>query len=430
MKKSFVSLLMVIVIIASIVPFGMLPASAQTSGYYTYTVNDGKATITDVDTAISGDVVIPSTLGGYPVTCIGEFAFDFCQNITSIQIPNSVTMLDKSAFYKCIQLIKINIPSGVTKIGDYAFSKCVRLAFIDIPSSVTSIGKDAFYECGNLMRITVDENNAHYSSDDHGALFNKSRTRLIQYPAGNTGLSYSVPKGVTEIASWAFHFSTKLKAIDLPNTVTSIGEEAFRCCTNLKSINIPNGVTSIGTCTFELCQSLTSITIPEGVITIGEAVFRSCSSLKSIELPKSLRNIVGYAFAGCESLTDVYYSGSKADWDKIYIEAEDDPLANANVHYNWGTNSSQSASKSNAAVKDTQSSTTLASVTGETENTESTGENYDVSVNSQNTTVEPEKKDNKTVIIFSTVAAVVILAAAAAIIAYRKKRKNKEENSK
>lgn len=411
------------VMIVSLVPFGMISASAETSGYYTYTVNDGKATITEVDTAISGDVVIPSTLGGYPVTCIGEQAFWVCQNVTSVEMPNSVTTIDKSAFDKCA-MTKVNIPSSVTKIGDYAFSKCVELISIDIPSSVTSIGNEAFYECGDLIRITVDKNNAYYSSDDYGALFNKNRTRLIQYPAGDTRSSYSVPKGVTEIANWAFYLSSNLKAIDLPNTVTSIGEAAFRGCTKLKSISIPNGVTSIGACTFELCKSLTSITIPEGVTTIGDAAFQFCDILKSVELPKSLRNIVGYAFAGCDSLTDVYYSGSKADWDKIYIDDGDDSLASVNIHYKSETGSSQSASKSDVTVKNAQSSTTLATVTEETESTESTGEIYDVSVNSQNTTVESEKNNNKTVIIFSTAAAVVVLVAIIAIVVYKKKKRS------
>ena len=62
-------------------------------GYYTYTVTNGKATIIAVDSSISGDVVIPSTLGGYSVTTIGDSAFDYCDILTSITIPDSVTKI-------------------------------------------------------------------------------------------------------------------------------------------------------------------------------------------------------------------------------------------------------------------------------------------------------------------------------------------------
>lgn len=280
MIKRILSLILMIVIIISIISIETFSVSAETSDYYTYTINDGEATITDVDTSISGDVIIPSTLGGYPVTCIGKDAFGFCLNVTSVEIPDGVTTIDKLAFQKC-SAAKINIPSSVTKIGNYAFSDCVQLGVIDIPSSVTSIGDGVFYECGNLIRITVEKNNAYYSSDEYGVLFNKNKTELIQYPAGNTRSSYSVPKGVTSLDSWAFYVSKNLKVIELPDTVTSIGEAAFRFCTSLKNINIPNGVTSISACTFEQCQSLTSIKIPEGVTSIGDIAFWFCGSLKT-----------------------------------------------------------------------------------------------------------------------------------------------------
>ena len=73
-------------------------ASAATEGYYTYKVENGEATITDVDESISGDVVIPSTLGGYPVTSIGYEAFEFCENLRSITIPEGVTYIGSYAF--------------------------------------------------------------------------------------------------------------------------------------------------------------------------------------------------------------------------------------------------------------------------------------------------------------------------------------------
>ncbi len=72
--KKLISVVLSVLIVVGMVPLSVLVSSAATEyteGYYTYTVTDGKATIIDCNTSISGDIVIPSTLGGYPVTAIG-----------------------------------------------------------------------------------------------------------------------------------------------------------------------------------------------------------------------------------------------------------------------------------------------------------------------------------------------------------------------
>ena len=82
-------------------------ATSYTEGYYTYTVTNGEATITDVDTSISGEITIPSTLGGYPVTSIGALAFFNCSSITSATISDSVTAIGGRAFADCNNLATI-----------------------------------------------------------------------------------------------------------------------------------------------------------------------------------------------------------------------------------------------------------------------------------------------------------------------------------
>ena len=130
--KKLLSLFLAVLLIISIVPLGVfsIDVSAAKSGYYTYEVSNGEATITDVDESISGNVTIPSTFGGYPVTSIGNYAFYNCKSITNITIPDSVT-----------------------SIGEWTFGYCESLTSITIPDSVTSIGEGAFEYCSNLKNI-------------------------------------------------------------------------------------------------------------------------------------------------------------------------------------------------------------------------------------------------------------------------------------
>ena len=75
-------------------------------GYYTYTVTDGKATIVSCDSKISGDVVIPSTLGGYPVANLRN-GFFFCDEMTSVTLPKSIESLEGNVFDDCEKLKNI-----------------------------------------------------------------------------------------------------------------------------------------------------------------------------------------------------------------------------------------------------------------------------------------------------------------------------------
>ena len=188
-----------------------LDAEAATSGDYTYTVSNGKVKITDYSGA-GGDITIPSTLGGYPVTTIGEDAFSYCSSLTSATIGNSVTT-----------------------IGNYAFYSCDSLTSITSPDSVTTIGSSAFGGRSSLTGIWVDADNTNYCSDDQGVLFNKNKTVLIQAPGGIIG-SYTIP-----------------------DSVTTIGQQAFECCPALTSVTIGNGVTTIGNYAFYDCANLVTV---------------------------------------------------------------------------------------------------------------------------------------------------------------------------
>ena len=272
------------------------------------------------------------------VTHIGEAAFANCIALTDLSISDGVIGIGDSAFSECSALTSLSIPDGVIGIGDSAFSECSALTSVSISDSVADIGVKTFYHCSALTAIEVASDNPSYSSLD-GVLFNKSRTELIQYPAGKTKPAYTVPDGVAKISNHAFSDCSAITSISLPASVTDIGYLDLGDCIALASIEVasdnpsyssldgvlfnksgteliqytirnaetnytvPDGVSSISDDAFCNCMFLKSVTIPDGVTVIGSGAFYNCSALTSVSMPDSLTDIGGGAFSECSSLT-------------------------------------------------------------------------------------------------------------------------------
>jgi len=242
-------------VIALALQFVTLPAVVQAQ--WNYTTNDDDAITITGYYGSGGDVTIPGTIDGLPVTSVGDEAFWACASLISVTIPDSVTSLGNSAFYACTSLTNVTIGNSVASFGEQTFGFCTGLSSVTIPDSLTNIGYLAFYGCGGLTAITVDTNNAAYSSVG-GVLLNKGQTTLIQCPAGKAG-SYTIPSSVTSIGDFAFDSCSGLTNIAIGNSVASIGIWAFADCTGLSRITIPNSVTSIGRYAFADCAGLTAV---------------------------------------------------------------------------------------------------------------------------------------------------------------------------
>ena len=256
---------------------------AVTGGNITFDTSTG--TITDCDESVT-EAVIPDTIGGVLVEEVGIRAFGSCINLSSVELPDSVTVIEAFAFDNCSSLnsvkmpknlenieswafrdcgnlSSIEIPDKTRKIGEKAFQNCAGLDSIEIPASVISIGNSAFGYCSGLRSIKVDKNNTAYTSED-GVLFDKEKTTLLCYPIGKRQTVYEIPEGVTKIEDTAF------------------------------------------------CN---------------------CINLRGIGIPESMTGIDEYAFHMCDSLTDVYYGGNKEAWQNITIKDYNVALETAAIHY-------------------------------------------------------------------------------------------------
>lgn len=308
-----------------------------------YTVSNRKATIggipeyatseptssTAIPSSTSGAITIPSQLGGYTVTAIGDFSFQTCTKLTSVKIPSSITSIGDRAFKGCSGMTSVTIGSGVTSIGSSAFSGCSNLSSVTIPNYVTRIGDSAFYGCSKLSSVTIG-----------------TRVTTIESSAFRdcTALtSITIPNSVTSIGFYTFYNCKSLKGIVVPNSVQYIGDSAFGNCTALKSMTLPfigytrgktttkdatlgyifgessESATAIHylatqrylndygyekTFTFKMPKGLSSITVTDGT-TLGYAALCGCSSLTSITLPDSITSIGSYAFYGCSGLKQI-----------------------------------------------------------------------------------------------------------------------------
>ena len=251
----------------------MLPAAVQAQ--FNYITNGDSITITGY-TGPGGAVVIPASTNGYPVTTIGDFAFIF-SGLSSVTIPDSVTL-----------------------IGELAFYNCTNLSFVDIPDSVTGMGIGAFGNCASLTSASFDGNtplsdNTTFQGDPVTVYYQPGTTNWLATFGGALTLEETAP---TEFAYYTNNGSILIQRYSGSDSKVVIPPAI-------------NGypVTVIGEFSFDV-TSLSSVIIPPTVNSIGLIAFFGCTNLSAVTIPASVTNIAGEAFANCTNLTSAWFQGN------------------------------------------------------------------------------------------------------------------------
>ena len=254
-------------------------------------------------TGTESTVILPSTINSWPVTKIGEAAFQDNTTITSVTIPDSVTEIGANAFAGCTNLTSVHYA------GDWS-------------NLTIQSGNPAVQDAANEQLFDFE--------------FTPDNTAVIVKHYRGAAADVTIPsrykgKPVTVIDPVAFYNNSAVTSVTIPDSVTAIPDDAFGYCSQLTNISIPNSVTFIGFSAFNSCTSLKSITLPSSLSTIQSYAFYNCENLKTIRIPVSVTSIGNYAFDVCPSLMTVTYPGSKTQWDDNITKGSNNDVLENNL---------------------------------------------------------------------------------------------------
>lgn len=338
-RKTLVAWLLALLLMSTLCPAALAEGEAEPEKFsnaegYVYTLNeDGAAQIVGY-TGQAQKLVVPAELDGHTVVALGNRAFYSLDQLTEVQLPDTLRYVGKSAFGWCSKLQTIAFADGLETIESYAFWYCQKLTKLNLPDSVTTVMEAAFGGCDALQTVTLSPEHPVLAVTE-GVLFNKETGVLLWYPAARSGREYQAPEGTRRIGAEAFYHS-KLEKIVLPESVEELASSSISGCDKLKTFNVPSKITKmddvISACDHleaievspenEVYESIdgvlfdktthtlikypavkrgSSYTVPEGTEAIAAMAF-DAAGLNEIVLPESLRVIGSNAFRFCKNL--------------------------------------------------------------------------------------------------------------------------------
>ncbi|MCQ2452561.1 MAG: leucine-rich repeat protein [Oscillospiraceae bacterium] len=277
------------------------------------------------------------------ITSLGDLAFYGCQGLTSVTLPGSLESTGYYAFGNCKELKQVVLEPGIEEISSYCFSSCTGLESITIPASVNRVWHYAFASCA-MKAVYLEDLAAWCDVNIHQIHDSPLAHTEALYVGGKAVTSLTIPEGVTSIFDTGFVGSRFIRELTLPSTMPRVGYRSFQECSGLerlvlkpgireienlaffdcgklKTVSFPEGLTRIGSSSFASCRSLTSALLPESVTRIEEEAFEYDRALSQVYIPAGVSYLGQNAFYGCSGLTDVYYGGSREQWDALAADA-------------------------------------------------------------------------------------------------------------
>ena len=245
----------------------------------------------------------------------------YSSQIRNVVIGDGVTGIGSCAFWKC-EVLSVEIPTSVTSIGNSAFRESSVLS-VNIPANVKMIGDSAFRGCKSLSSVTFSEGLETISQNAFNACENLT---VIDLPAS-----------IGEVGAGAFFQCGKLTSVTFApgSKQVKMGDNLFGNCYYLMKVTLPKSVDRISEGMFINCQMLAGVEIPQGAESIDPSAFASCYRFTTVIIPNSVTSIGMSAFSAC-SLSDIYFTGTEAQWNSISKSAETiAAMSKATIHYEY-----------------------------------------------------------------------------------------------
>lgn len=292
------------------------------SGYNYFLQDDGTVIISSAD--VSGDVVIPSELGGKTVTAIGEGAFYKNTAITSVVIPDTVESIGIYAFSDCTELKSITVGSKVWRISPFAFDNTPWIA--SQTDEFVTVGDGVLIAYNGTSRTPVLPDSVRHLG---GAFAGRSDVRSI-----------TLGKGVLTISDMALSFCSELAEVDLGLSLVFVGDQAFSGSEKLRALVFPDTLRYIGSQACLNCYGLKYVYLGKSLTALGANTFEYSQALRVVFVPKSLTDLRTSHFTDCMSLSIILYEGTEEEFNAV---AKNDNIASFRsltkvFNYNGGAN--------------------------------------------------------------------------------------------
>jgi hypothetical protein len=209
----------------------------------------------------------------YPVTSVGESAFESDPVLTTVTLGSNVTTLDTDAFYSCPELTSITLDDSLTTIEEYGIGGCDLLTELTLPDSLETVGDYAFTELTGLEEVTI-------------------------------------PAGITSWGQEVFSECSALKKVTIADGLQTLGAGVFTNCQALEEVIFEGSISTINQEAFWGCSALTDLTLPDGLTSIEDNAFYD-TSIKSLRLPESVTDVTVTSFDSMDKLKTLEVPESK-----------------------------------------------------------------------------------------------------------------------